>query len=212
MPRRIVSLAQAPFWPAMAVLAIVWLAMLLIGGSGLDRAVLVGGYSGERAWELPAILITRLGDWQALIAFTFFGAALLIARRRARTALFLIGVTLAGRALVGLQKVTVGRLRPDENPHLVDVETLSFPSGHAANATIVYLALALILTRPGEGRAWAVAAALALALLIGASRVMLGVHWPSDVVGGWAFGLMWTVAAFRWIGPKVEGHRREGGT
>ena len=66
---------------------------------------------------------------------------------------------------------------------LVEVSYQSFPSGHAANSTIAYVALALLLFDDPKQRRVAVAAAMVLALLIGISRPMLGVHWPSDVVG-----------------------------
>jgi undecaprenyl-diphosphatase len=76
---------------------------------------------------------------------------------------------------------------------LAEVHYQSFPSGHAANSMIVYLALALLAFDDPRHRRWAVAGALLLSFLIGLSRPMLGVHWPSDVVAGWAFGLLWTL-------------------
>ena len=83
---------------------------------------------------------------------------------------------------------------------------MSFPSGHAANSMITFLALALILA-PARYRAAAIAAATAASVLIGSTRPLLGVHWPSDVVGGWAFGIAWVVIGVelsrRWIAtPK----------
>jgi undecaprenyl-diphosphatase len=93
--------------------------------------------------------------------------------------------------MVELQKFIIDRPRPGVSPHLVVVDTASFPSGHAANAMITYLAIGLLLPVRQRNRAIAVGIGLAMALQVGISRVMLGVHWPTDVIGGWAFGLIW---------------------
>ena len=77
------------------------------------------------------------------------------------------------------------------------VKTSSFPSGHAASSMIFYLSLALVLSAHSPRRFAVAAAAIVLSLLVGASRVMLGVHWPSDVIGGWAFGLLWVLLTLR---------------
>jgi undecaprenyl-diphosphatase len=104
-----------------------------------------------------------------------------------------------GRLLTEAQKYWIARARPDLEPHLVVVKTTSFPSGHATSSMIFYLSLALMLTVHHHARRRLVAAstAIALSVLVGLSRVMLGVHWPSDVVGGWAFGLLWVLLTLR---------------
>jgi undecaprenyl-diphosphatase len=130
------------------------------------------------------------GGGKILIAASLLGAFLLYLRSANRDALLLLFICLSGRLLVDLQKVTIARLRP-ETEHLVDLHTMSFPSGHAANAAITCLALALLLS----GRPGVIAAALLFAIAIGTSRIMLGVHWPSDVIGGFAFGLFWVLLA-----------------
>jgi undecaprenyl-diphosphatase len=110
----------------------------------------------------------------------------------------LLAVILVGRGITEVEKLAVARPRPELEPHLAIVRTWSFPSGHATSSMIFYLTLALAL---GAGKPWqriAAAAAVLLSLLIGVSRVMLGVHWPSDVVGGWAFGLLWVLLT---LGP-----------
>jgi len=109
----------------------------------------------------------------------------------------LAAIVLVGRGLSEAQKYWIARVRPDLEPHLVVVKTSSFPSGHATSSMIFFLTLALVLT---SGTRWpyvSVAGAILLSLLIGISRVMLGVHWPSDVVGGWAFGTMWVLLTLR---------------
>jgi len=132
-----------------------------------------------------------------LIGAGFILAAWLWRQKRTRLALVLMSVILLGRGLSEVQKYEIARARPTLEPHLVIVQTSSFPSGHAASSMIFYLSLALTLTARSGWR-WVIAAcAVALSLLIGASRVMLGVHWPSDVVGGWAFGALWVLLTLR---------------
>jgi undecaprenyl-diphosphatase len=71
---------------------------------------------------------------------------------------------------------------------------------------IFYLTLALVLTAGTRSHRFAVAGAILLALLIGISRVMLGVHWPSDVIGGWSFGMLWVLLTLRLAGRFVKGY------
>ena len=125
-----------------------------------------------------------------------------------RGAIQLTGITLTGRLLVELLKDWTARVRPDAMGHLVPVDSLAFPSGHAANATLVWLCLALLLPRGARSRAFAVWAAVWLALAVGLSRIMLGVHWPSDVIGGWAFGLFWSLLLLRLSGLDLGGGKQ----
>lgn len=179
---------------ALIGLAIVWAVMLLFGAMEFDRGLLLYFYAGERPEAAAAARwLTELGGGPVLLAATGFGLGILLVRRDWRGAVQLTGITLTGRLLVELQKDWTARVRPDAIGHLVPVDSLAYPSGHAANATMVWLCLALLLTRGGRGRAFAVWAAVWLVLAVGLSRIMLGVHWPSDVIGGWAFGLFWTL-------------------
>ncbi len=179
---------------ALSALALLWLAMLLLGAGEADRAVLLALYAGdEPLLELAALGLTYLGNWPTLVAVTLLGAAWLAYRGKRWAALALLIASFSGRALVILEKAWFARLRPEEHLRLAEVHYQSFPSGHAANSMIVYLAFALLAFDHPKHRRWAVGAALLLSLLIGFSRPMLGVHWPSDVVAGWAFGLFWTL-------------------
>jgi undecaprenyl-diphosphatase len=185
-------------------LAVAWTVMLLFGGLDLDRSLLVFFYAGERPEIARAArMLTELGGYLALMPLTAAGALWLAWKRRFLSAVLLLGVTITGRLLVEIQKVQMGRVRPQENHHLVDVHSLSFPSAHAANSATVYLSLALLLTATWPRRALAIWAAVWLSILIGASRVVLGVHWPSDVIAGWAFGLFWTLLLLRLAGHDL---------
>jgi undecaprenyl-diphosphatase len=176
------------------VLAGLWLAMLLGGGGPLDRALYQALYAGgDPALVAAARLFTALGEPALLIAAGFVVAGLLWWRARGRLALVLLSVILVGRALAEVQKYSIARARPELEPHLVLVKTSSFPSGHATSSMIVFLALALALTARSRWHRAAAGAAVMLSFLVGTSRVMLGVHWPSDVVGGWAFGALWVM-------------------
>ena len=191
--------ARRPSWrtaAAVAVLALVWLAMLMWGGGSLDRTIYEALYAGHRPLLLPvALVLTFLGQAVLLVAMGFVVAALLWWRGRGRLALTLLLVVLVGRVLSEAQKYWIARVRPELEPHLVVVKTSSFPSGHSASSMIFYLTIALALTAGTRWHRVAAAAAILLSLAIGTSRVMLGVHWPSDVVGGWAFGLLWVLLA-----------------
>ena len=191
---------QQPSWRvslAVLVLAGIWLAMLLSGDGTADRAIYEALYAGGRPFMLViARLFTFLGEPTLLVGASAVIALWLWWMGRARAGLMLLAITLTGRALTEAQKYWIARARPDIEPHLVIVKTNSFPSGHATSSMIFYVSLALLLS-DARRRTAAISAAILLSLLIGTSRVMLGVHWPSDVIGGWAFGLLWVLATFR---------------
>ena len=190
-----------PEWRLIAAvfaLFAIWLAMLIGGTGPLDRSIYEAVYAGHRPVLLTiARIFTELGEPTVLIVAGFIVAAWLWWVGRGRFALALLLVVLVGRGLSEIQKYGIGRVRPDVEPHLVIVKTSSFPSGHATSSMIFYLTLALALTARTRWNWVAAASAVVLSLLIGTSRVMLGVHWPSDVVGGWAFGVLWVLLTLR---------------
>ena len=193
--------ARPPQWRVITMivfLACVWLAMLNFGRGLLDRSLFETLYAGNRPTLITiAHGLTFLGEPTILVAAGFLIGAWLWWQGRGRLAMAVIFVTLLGRGLTEIQKYWIARARPDLQPHLVVVKTSSFPSGHAASSMVFYVTLALALVPPGRSRRVAAACAILLSILIGISRVMLGVHWPSDVVGGWAFGLLWVLLTLR---------------
>lgn len=181
---------------AAVVLALVWLAMLTVGTGGVDDDILGALYAGERpAVAAIASFFTFLGEASVGIPVSIAGIALLAWLGRRQAAVSALLVILVGRLLVTAQKYGIDRLRPQDEPHLAAATSPAFPSGHAANSMIVCLAFALLFFGKTRWRHAAVAVALVLTFLIGSSRVVLGVHWPSDVIGGWAFGLLWVMLA-----------------
>lgn len=196
------------FGVALITLAAVWLAMLLFGRGPLDRAVYLTLYAGGHpALITTARVFTFLGEPTVLIAAGFVTAVLLWRGGHRHLPWVLIAITLIGRGASELQKYWIARGRPDLEPHLVAVKTSSFPSGHATSSMIFYLTMALALSAGTRWHRISAAAAIVLSLLIGISRVMLGVHWPSDVIGGWAFGLLWVLVTLRLARRSLESDR-----
>jgi len=130
-----------------------------------------------------------------VVAVTLF---LALARRRAE-AVILVVASLGALGLELLLKGWYGRPRPDLVPHAARVFSASFPSGHATMSAAVFLTIGALLaaTQP-EPRIKIYIASLAvlLTVLVGVSRVYLGVHWPTDVLAGWTLGAAW--AAICW--------------
>ena len=156
-----------------------------------DEAVLVAMQGWESRPLTAAVgLLTYLGWYPVAAAMSLAAVAALLWRRRVSDAL-LLTVAVSLGALTHPLKALIGRPRPDfaiveSAPH-----TMGFPSGHAAFAmllggTLIYLTWQNV---PDRRLRWALSGALALLILaVGLSRVYLGVHWPSDVLGGYLFG------------------------
>mgnify|MGYP000896321961 FL=1 len=139
-------------------------------------------------------MITALGDVRAVIPLIVISAALLMWRGRRDLAAVLVASSVGTWVVVNTMKLMVHRPRPPQSVRLVTASGWSFPSGHAGQAAAAYLALALLFAVTIR-RTWVAVVVLAagavIAVLIGASRVYLGVHWLSDVIAGWAVAIAW---------------------
>ena len=152
------------------------------------------------AWfEEFMIELTALGGYPLLTLIVVAVAGFLVVSRRYCPAVYTLLSIALGTSLSHGLKLLYDRPRPDLVEQLVSVHTPSFPSGHASMSAVVYLTLATVIVRFVDGlavRSYVLWVALLLTVGIGASRVYLGVHWPSDVAAGWAFGVSWACLAW----------------
>jgi undecaprenyl-diphosphatase len=155
--------------------------------------------------------ITGLGSMAVLVLVTAAAIAYLLLVARGREALLVVIAVGVGQILSSLLKLGIDRPRPDLVPHLVEVQTLSFPSGHAMMSAVTYLTLGSMLAGIVPGRAtkfYVLGVAVLITLMVGVSRIYLGVHWPSDVLAGWCAGFAWAMlcwlVARRFIRPSSE--------
>jgi undecaprenyl-diphosphatase len=121
-----------------------------------------------------------------------------------RTSLFVLLASSGGWLVNTALKAMFNRTRPDVVPHLREVMTSSFPSGHALTSAAVYLTLGALLMRIAQGRVakfYCMAMAMLVTILVGSSRVYLGVHYPTDVLAGWLIGLSWALLC--WVTERT---------
>jgi undecaprenyl-diphosphatase len=140
--------------------------------------------------------ITALGSPTVLGLTVLAVSGYLLLHGLYRHSLFVFAASTGGWVLNWVLKQAFSRARPDIVPHLREVMTSSFPSGHALTSAAVYLTLGTLLMRIANGRLakyYCLAIAMVVTFLVGASRVFLGVHYPSDVVAGWLIGMSWAL-------------------
>lgn len=138
-------------------------------------------------------VVTHLGDQVTLTALALLGIALLLTRRDHVAAGVLALAKAVSVVVVFGLKVLVGRTRPPLEFGTGEAVCCAFPSGHATESAMVLMLLAVLLFGGRQRlRPWAEGVAIGLALVVGVTRLLLGVHWPTDVVAGW--GLGWGLA------------------
>lgn len=179
---------------------------------GFDREVLLAmrrpgdlAPIGSLAVQEAARDITALGGISVLGLVTLITAGFLALDGKKHMAYFLL-ISIAGGTLVSvLLKNVFQRPRPEIVPHLMYAASSSFPSGHSMMSAITYLTLGALLARSQERKrlkAYFLLVAALLSLLVGVTRVYLGVHWPTDVLAGWMAGAVWALLSWliaRWL-------------
>ncbi len=187
--------AGAVCWAGFAIIA--W--AVLTGRTGsLDEFGLLAAHAGSgRVLEftrdttaLGGVFLRNLFALGAVAALLFLN----LRREAVLLALTVAGGWIANSAVKGL----VGRERPQIVPHLMEAGGESFPSGHSFNAAVVYIAMALAfaaISRRYSVRYTIIAAAMIISAMVAWSRVMLGVHFPSDAIAGWLGGAGWAFVA-----------------
>lgn len=151
---------------------------------------------GPRWFEETVAEITALGGFGVLALVTLLVVGFLAMQRKWGNVALVLVATIGGTLISEGLKVGFSRPRPDLVAHVVDVTSMSFPSGHAMLSAVTYLTLGALLARSQEQRhvrGYILGAAILVTLLIGVSRVYLGVHWPTDVLAGWCLGAAWAL-------------------
>lgn len=183
------------------------------GGVGVDRRILLALRDAADPadpigphWVEEAMRdLTALGSMVIVTLVTVTVVGYLALQQRLRSAIFLVVAVVGGVVIGAFLKGVFDRPRPDVVPHMVEVLSESFPSGHTIISSIVYPILGVMVSRTvrrTRTRVYLLAVAIGLALLVGLTRVYLGVHYPTDVLGGWALGFAWALLcwmAVRWL-------------
>ncbi|WP_454883478.1 phosphatase PAP2 family protein [Sphingomonas oryzagri] len=190
------------------------------GTSEFDRWILLSlrqpgnlGAPIGPTWLQPVFLdITALGGVTALTLLTVSVVGYLLAAKRWITAALIAAATISGSLIGQILKTGFARARPTIVPHFVEIHSLSYPSGHATNSAVVFLTLGALLARAQTARStqiYIVTAAMLFTVMIGCSRVYNGVHWPTDVIAGWAIGGSWALLWWA-IALRVQRNSRAG--
>jgi undecaprenyl-diphosphatase len=222
------------FWAAMAaflglglaagaLLTALFAVLAAAVGSGVTRHLderVLRWLAGRRVHWLDEAMshVTTLGDGIVVTMLVFIVSVFLwLTWHRWSVYLLLVGV-LGGQVVNNVLKLVFNRPRPEVMEWAAEVRTLSFPSGHAMSAIMAYGTVAYLVGRleptPRMRRAtWGIAALIVLS--IGFSRIYLGVHYPSDVLGGFIAGLAWlafvaaSMEAIRYFAPRRPETERE---
>jgi undecaprenyl-diphosphatase len=214
---------EARRWSRRLVIGIASLALLVLaisslfadgGAHTLDRQIMLllrdasaNDPIGPGWFEDVMRDMTGLGGIGVVVGASLLLAGFLWLQRRLKDMAILVFSVVGAQVVSAVSKLLVSRPRPDLVSHEAEIYSASFPSGHTLMATVAWVTFAMLLAADFDSRrardyvllvAWIVAAA------VGCSRVYLGVHWPSDVLAGWAVGALWMVLLSRFV-PRLRG-------
>ncbi|MEU4743502.1 phosphatase PAP2 family protein [Actinosynnema sp. NPDC023658] len=180
------------------VMALVWSGWAPL--REVDQAISNGLTRWAVGWDGVLTALTSLGDTVTLTGVTALAVTWLLLRRRPWVATHVV-VTAAGGGLLGVVvKALVGRVRPLVDVEVATVPGWSFPSGHTLGATVTYGVLLLVFASVRRARLVLTSLVVGIVLVVGFTRVALGAHYATDVLGGWLLGVLWlvlTTEAFR---------------
>lgn len=146
----------------------------------------------------PAAGLSRIGGFAIMGPLALAAVLWLWWRKRLPEALWLFLTIGTGRIMIDLLKHLFERARPPAEDRLTMVSSFSFPSSHSAGSMLTCVALAQLFMLRGHSL---MGPAIAMGIAVGWSRIALGVHWPSDVIAGLGFAMLWVGAARRWVDP-----------
>ncbi|MBY4575284.1 phosphatase PAP2 family protein [Gordonia paraffinivorans] len=145
-------------------------------------------------WNTIAEVITTFGDTVTITAITVLAVLALAAARRTADAVYVAAGTIVGFAISQALKFGFARNRPPVEDRLLNIDTFSYPSGHSMMTMIVFGLCAVVAYRSFawvRAHRWVLLLAPLLSILVGLTRIELGVHWTTDVLSGWLFGAIW---------------------
>jgi undecaprenyl-diphosphatase len=196
---------------ALAFLMFVRITRELIEGDvgAMDSAILLAVAKKRTTWlTIAAVDVTALGSVTLVVLFSAFTLLVLLVLRDRMGALQLLAASAGAEILTLVTKNIIERIRPEEAQQLIVVSGFSYPSGHSVSASALYLTIAIIAGRYVQrsgARAAIFLAVSAVLIMVGASRVYLGVHYVTDVVSGISLGVAWALLLAGFF--ALVGHR-----
>lgn len=184
---------------ALALFAFVRITREYIEGDvgAMDRTIMLAVARMRTPWlTIAAIDVTALGSITLVMLFSVFTLVILLVLRDRLGALQLLAASAGAGILTMLTKNVIERIRPEQAQQLIVVSGFSYPSGHSLSTSALYLTIAIIAGRHVQhsgARAGIFLAVSAVLLMVGASRVYLGVHYATDVVSGISLGAAWAL-------------------